>query len=57
MSTHEIEALLPVHLFKRVHRSFIVSVSKIDSYTAETVEVDGVTIPIGRAYRDIMESL
>ena len=33
MSTHEIEALLPIHLFKRIHRSFIVSVSKIDSYT------------------------
>src|SRR6266571_1822597 len=29
MSTHEIEALLPVQLFKRIHRSFIVSVSKI----------------------------
>ncbi|HEY0731242.1 MAG TPA: response regulator transcription factor, partial [Chitinophagaceae bacterium] len=26
ISTHEIEALLPAHLFKRVHRSFIVSV-------------------------------
>ena len=57
MSTHEIEALLPPHLFKRIHRSFIVSVSKIDSYTAETVEVNGVAIPIGRAYRDITENL
>src|SRR4030095_5645286 len=27
MSTHEIEALLPGHLFKRIHRSFIVSVN------------------------------
>jgi DNA-binding LytR/AlgR family response regulator len=57
MSTHEIEAMLPPSLFKRVHRSFIVSVSKIDSYTAETVEVNGVAIPIGRAYRDIIERL
>jgi len=57
MSTHEIEALLPSHLFKRVHRSFIISVSKIDSYTAETVEVNGVAIPVGRAYRDILERL
>ncbi len=29
MSTHEVEALLPAHLFKRVHRSFIVSIPKI----------------------------
>ena len=57
MSTHEIEALLPPHLFKRIHRSFIVSVSKIESYTAEIVEVSGVTIPIGRGYRDTLENL
>jgi two-component system, LytTR family, response regulator len=57
MSTHEIEALLPTNLFKRIHRSYIVSVSKIESYTAEMVEVNGVTIPIGRGYRDIMENL
>ena len=57
MSTHEIEALLPSNLFKRVHRSFIVSVSKIESYTAEMVEVNGVSIPIGRDYRDIIKDL
>jgi len=57
MSTHEIEALLPSNLFKRIHRSFIVSINKIESYTAETVEVNGISIPIGRGYRDIIENL
>ncbi len=57
MSTHEIEALLPATLFKRIHRSFIVSVNKIESYTAEMVEVNGMSIPIGRGYRDIIENL
>ena len=57
MSTHEIEALLPPEQFKRVHRSFIVSVSKIDSYTAEMIEVGGAHIPIGRGYRDVVEGL
>ena len=57
MSTHEIEDLLPPNLFKRIHRSYIISVSKIESYTAEMVEVSGVSIPIGRGYRDIMEKL
>ncbi|HEX7903624.1 MAG TPA: response regulator transcription factor [Chitinophagaceae bacterium] len=57
MGTHEIEALLPAKLFKRIHRSFIVSLSKIESYTAETVEVNGVSIPIGRGYRDIIDNL
>jgi DNA-binding LytR/AlgR family response regulator len=57
MSTHEIETLLPSNLFLRIHRSFIISVSKIESYTAETVEVNGITIPIGRGYRNILERL
>jgi two-component system LytT family response regulator len=57
MSTHEIEDLLPAHLFKRIHRSYIISISKIQSYTAEEVEVNGISIPIGRGYRDIIENL
>jgi len=56
MSTHEMEALLPANSFKRVHRSFIISISRIESYTAEIVEVNGVAIPIGRGYRDIMKN-
>ncbi|HEX3079996.1 MAG TPA: LytTR family DNA-binding domain-containing protein [Puia sp.] len=57
MSTHEIENLLPPGLFKRIHRSYIISISKIVSYTAEIVELKGVSIPIGRGYRDILEKL
>ena len=57
MSTNEIESLLPAHLFRRIHRSFIVSLSKIESYTAEEVEVSGTPIPIGRDYRDVIKDL
>jgi DNA-binding LytR/AlgR family response regulator len=57
MSTNEIESILPANLFKRIHRSFIVSISKIQSYTAKVVEVNGVSIPIGRGYTDVIESL
>jgi two-component system LytT family response regulator len=57
MSTHEIEALLPPNLFKRIHRSYIISVNKIESYNAESVEVNGISIPIGRGYRDVVEGL
>jgi len=57
MSTHEIENLLPGNLFKRIHRSFIISIGKIDSYTAEDVEVNGVSIPVGRDYRDVLKNL
>ncbi len=57
MSTNEIEELLPPDAFKRIHRSFIVAVSKIESYTAEAVELNGVSIPIGRGYKDIIDNL
>jgi len=57
MSTHEIESLLPEKLFKRIHRSFIISLNKIESFTAEMVELNGTAIPIGRGYRDFIDSL
>ena len=57
MSTHEIEDLLPTNHFKRIQRSFIISISKIESYIADIVEVNGVSIPIGRGYRDVIENL
>jgi DNA-binding LytR/AlgR family response regulator len=57
MSTHEIESLLPPALFKRIHRSYIISIKKIESYSAETVEVAGVSIPVGRGYRDVILNL
>jgi len=57
MSTHEIEAVLPSNQFKRIHRSYIISVNKVEAYTAETVELNGVTIPIGRGYRDVLAQL
>lgn len=57
MSTHQIEDLLPATGFKRIHRSYIVSINKIDSYSAEEVEISGHVIPIGRGYKDSIEDL
>lgn len=57
MGTQEMEELLPYNMFRRVHRSFIISLPKIEAYTAEAVELNGVSIPIGRDYRNVIESL
>lgn len=56
ISTNEMEALLPANLFRRVHRSFIISIARIESYNSEMIEIGGVSIPIGREYRDIVKS-
>ena len=37
--------------FKRIHRSFIVAVNKIETYTKENVEIKGIIIPIGKNYK------
>lgn len=57
MGTGEIEEMLPAQLFKRIHRSFIVAVQQIDAYTADMVEIKGISIPIGRGYRDVIDKL
>ena len=57
ISTHEIEELLPAKQFKRIHRSFIVALNKIESYTMDAVEINGVSIPVGREYRQVLDGL
>lgn len=57
MSTHEIEQLLPAARFRRIHRSFIISVDRIESYSADSVDINGVAIPVGREYRKVIENL
>ena len=57
ISTHEIEELLPASQFKRIHRSFIVALGKIESYTTDVVEVNGTAIPVGREYRQVLDGL
>ena len=45
-----IEALINKNEFVRIHRSFIVPINKINSYTHELVEVNKKELPIGKFY-------
>ena len=47
-----VEAMLSDSQFIRIHRSFIVSLNKLKSFTAETVEVANKELPIGKLYRN-----
>lgn len=40
--------------FIRIHRSFIVSLAAVDSYTNEHLEVAGKALPISRSYKSIV---
>ncbi|HMW26947.1 MAG TPA: LytTR family DNA-binding domain-containing protein, partial [Ferruginibacter sp.] len=52
----EIEEILSKNNFLRVHRSFIVAKDKIDAFTATDVEVSGKQLPIGRSYKDAVQT-
>jgi DNA-binding LytR/AlgR family response regulator len=44
--------MLPENAFIRTHRSFIVSLKKIRSFTTELIDTDKAEIPIGKLFRN-----
>ena len=46
------ESNLDQNKFLRIHRSFIVAIDKIDAYSASTIDIGEIDIPIGRKYKD-----
>lgn len=53
----EIEQVLNKAEFIRVHRSFIVAKDKIEAFTATDVEINGKLIPVGRSYKELVQSV
>lgn len=51
-SISSVEAMLPEKDFVRVHRSYIVSLDKIKTFTTELIELEKSEIPIGKLYRN-----
>ncbi|MGN6166317.1 MAG: LytR/AlgR family response regulator transcription factor [Flavisolibacter sp.] len=57
-SISAVENLLSEHKFMRVHRSYIVSLSKISGYNALSLKLGQNKIPVGRLYKQsVMERL
>lgn len=50
-SISSLENMLPKDSFLRIHRSFIVSVKKIDSFNGETIDIAKNELPIGRLFK------
>jgi DNA-binding LytR/AlgR family response regulator len=50
-SISSLEETLPKESFIRIHRSFIVSLSKIESYNGELIEIAKKEFPISRMYK------
>ncbi|MGN6603464.1 MAG: LytTR family transcriptional regulator DNA-binding domain-containing protein [Ginsengibacter sp.] len=43
--------LLSEHQFLRVHRSYMVSLSRVSGYSPVSVQLDSNEVPIGRMYK------
>ncbi|MFC0604461.1 LytR/AlgR family response regulator transcription factor [Winogradskyella pulchriflava] len=53
-----IEAKLPKNDFLRIHRSYIICLSKIQSFTNEHITVNRIALPISRSYKkDVLKRL
>jgi two-component system LytT family response regulator len=52
LSISSLEELLPENNFIRTHRSFIVSLQKIRSFTPEVIEIGKTEVPVGKLYRN-----
>jgi DNA-binding LytR/AlgR family response regulator len=46
------EEKLPAGNFLRIHKSYIVPVNKIEAFTANTIEIHGKELPIGRNFKN-----
>lgn len=51
------ETYLSPNRFARVHKSFIVAISKINSIEGNMIHIHNTTIPIGQTYRKAFQEL
>ena len=52
------EGKLPSMLFLRIHRSYIIAIHKIETYTNEFIEINKKALPISRSYKEgVLEKL
>jgi len=52
-----LQEMLPADGFLRIHRSYIVSINKIDSYNTDTIEIAKKELPIGRLFKNDVNKL
>ena len=52
-----LEEMLPADTFLRIHRSYIISISKIDSYNTDAIVIGKNELPIGRLFKHDVSKL
>lgn len=52
MPMKNMEKMLPAKRFVRIHKSYLISLSRISAFNNEGIEIDTVTLPIGKMYKE-----
>lgn len=52
-----LEEKLPEEVFLRIHRSFLVSIPRIEAFSPNHVEIGGKELPIGRSYKNVVSKI
>lgn len=52
-----LESILPAEAFIRIHRSFIVAIDRIESYTYKLIGIGNYELPISRLYRHEVQKI
>lgn len=53
----DFESRLPVNDFVRVHRSYIVALSQVETISRNEITIGNTTLPIGHAYRPMLDEI
>lgn len=56
-SISSFEDTLPQHAFIRIHRSYIVAINKIETYSNDLIQIGKYELPISRSYRHEVEKV
>ena len=60
MRLRDVADMLAPEGFARIHRSYVVALGRVDSFTADEVQIGATTLPVSRSYRrsvmDLLQS-
>jgi two-component system, LytTR family, response regulator len=54
-SMKRMEELLPQDVFIRIHKSYIICTTKVDSYNNNEVNIKNTLLPVGKTYKQLLE--
>jgi DNA-binding LytR/AlgR family response regulator len=50
-----IKKTLPISKFRQIHRSYVINIDKVSKYTAATISIGNIVLPVGRRFKKKME--